>query len=75
MTMSLLRNPWLVGGLLLGNLLQVAVVFFRPLGEVFHTVPIGTEIFLAIGAVASLVLFVEELRKFVVRRRVASQPR
>jgi magnesium-transporting ATPase (P-type) len=75
LTMSLLRNPWLIGGLLLGNLLQVAVVFFRPLGEVFHTVPIGIETFIAIGAVASLVLFVEELRKFVVRRRASSQPR
>ena len=73
LTMSLLRNPWLIGGLLLGNLLQAAVVFFRPLGEVFHTVPIGIETFIAIGTVASLVLWIEELRKLVARRRASSQ--
>jgi hypothetical protein len=35
-------------------------------------VPIGLEIVLAIGAVASLVLWVEELRKLVARRRVGA---
>jgi Ca2+-transporting ATPase len=66
---SLLRNPWLIGGLIAGNLLQGAVVFFRPLGAMFHTVPISLKEIVAIGAVASLVLWVEELRKLVVRRR------
>jgi magnesium-transporting ATPase (P-type) len=67
---SILKNPWLIGGLVVGNLLQLAVVFWRPLGDVFHTVPIGIEEFFAIGAVASIVLWVEELRKLVVRRRL-----
>lgn len=67
-----LANPWLLGGLAIGNLLQVAVVFFRPLGDVFHTAPIGLREFALIGVVASLVLWVEELRKWVVRRRLAS---
>ncbi len=64
-----LENRWLVGGLLLGNLLQAAVVFLPPLNRMFHTVPISFGEFLAIGAVASLVLWVEELRKLVVRLR------
>ncbi len=72
LALSLLRNPWLIGGLLLGNLLQAAVVFFRPLGDVFHTVPLGIETFIAIGAVASLVLWVEELRKLAARRKASS---
>ena len=66
---SILKNPWLIGGLITSNLLQVAVVFYRPLGEMFHTVPISLEEVVAIGAVASLVLWVEEARKFLVRRR------
>jgi magnesium-transporting ATPase (P-type) len=65
---SLLTNPWLIGGLVVGNLLQAAVVFLPPLGRVFHTVPIDLFDVFAIGAVASLVLWVEELRKFTVRR-------
>ncbi|MBC7171824.1 MAG: HAD-IC family P-type ATPase, partial [Polyangiaceae bacterium] len=67
-SMSLLQNPWLMGGLITGMLLQVAVVYFRPLGNVFHTVPVSLEEAVAIGAVASLVLWVEELRKLIVRR-------
>ena len=69
LTVGLLRNPWLLGGLLLGNLLQVAVIFWPPLGRVFHTVPFSLQEVVALGAVGSLVLWVEELRKLVVRRR------
>ncbi len=69
LSLSLLKNPWLIGGLVLSNLLHIAVVFWTPLANVFHTVPIDLREVLAIGAVASLVLWVEELRKLVVRRR------
>jgi magnesium-transporting ATPase (P-type) len=69
LSLSLLKNPWLIGGLVVSNLLHIAVVFWTPLAEVFHTVPIDLREVLAIGAVASLVLWVEELRKLFVRRR------
>ncbi|MGH3065700.1 MAG: cation-translocating P-type ATPase [Gaiellaceae bacterium] len=67
--LGLLRNPWLVGGLVVGNLLQVAVVFWSPLNRVFHTVSFGFEEVLMLGAVGSIVLWVEEARKLVVRLR------
>jgi magnesium-transporting ATPase (P-type) len=67
LNLSILTNPWLIGGLVVGNVLQVAVVFFPPLGRVFHAVPIDLFDVFAIGAVASLVLWVEELRKLIVR--------
>ena len=63
------QEPWLIGGLVTSNLLQAAVVFLPTLNDVFHTVPFGLEEIVSIGAVSSLVLWVEELRKFVVRRR------
>ena len=66
---GLLGNPWLLGGLLVGNLLQVAVIFWAPLSTLFHTVAIGWREVMAIGAVGSLVLWVEESRKLVARRR------
>jgi Ca2+-transporting ATPase len=62
-------NPWLVGGLLVANALQAAVVFWPPLNGLLHTVPFGLEQVIAIGAVGSLVLWTEELRKLVARRR------
>ncbi|MGN6106014.1 MAG: cation transporting ATPase C-terminal domain-containing protein [Kofleriaceae bacterium] len=68
-SLGLLRNPWLVGGLVLGNLLQIAVVFWAPLGRVIHTVPISLGDAIALGVVGSLVLWVEEVRKWLVRRR------
>jgi Ca2+-transporting ATPase len=67
----LFRNRWLLGGLLAGNLLQVAVVFWQPLGQIFHTVPIGLTEVVALGVVGSLVLWVEEARKLIVRHRAA----
>ncbi len=69
LTLGVLRNPWLLGGLVIGNALQVAVVFWEPLGRVFHTVPFSLTEVVALGVVGSLVLWVEELRKFSVRRR------
>jgi len=70
-SLGLLRNRWLLGGLLLGNALQAAVVFWAPLGRIFYTVPISLPAVLGLGAVGSLVLWVEELRKLVARRRAA----
>jgi Ca2+-transporting ATPase len=65
---DLVTNRWLLGGLVIGNLLQFAVVFWAPLGRVFHTVPIGPTEVVALGVVGSLVLWVEELRKLFARR-------
>lgn len=65
----MLKNRWLLGGLVLGNLLQAAVVFWEPLGRVFHSVPFGIQEVVVLGVVGSLVLWVEELRKLLVRRR------
>jgi Ca2+-transporting ATPase len=69
LTLTVLKNRWLLGGLLVGNLLQVAVVYLPPLGGLFHTVPFDFQVVLALGAIGSAVLWVEELRKLVVRRR------
>ncbi|MBM4345594.1 MAG: HAD-IC family P-type ATPase [Deltaproteobacteria bacterium] len=69
LNLDVLRNQWLLGGLVLGNLLQLTVVFWAPLGRLFHTVPFGLKEVVALGVVGSLVLWVEELRKFLVRRR------
>ena len=48
---------------------QVAVVFWAPLGRLFHTTPFGLDVVVALGVVGSLVLWVEELRKLGVRWR------
>ena len=48
----------------------MAIVFFTPLAEVFHAVPFSLREVVALGAVASLVLWVEDLRKFFVRWRM-----
>jgi Ca2+-transporting ATPase len=67
--LGVLRDRWLVGGLVIGNLLQLAVIYIPVLNVTFHTVPIPLREALGIGAAASIVLWVEELRKLVVRRR------
>ena len=66
--LSLFQNAWLVGGLVLGNLLHFLVIYTEPMNRVFHTVPIPLFNFFLIGAVASVVLWVEEVRKACARR-------
>lgn len=70
--LGLLKNRWLLGGLVLANLLQFAVVYTAPMNKLFHTVPISLSHFFIIGAVASSVLWTEEIRKYFARRHQAS---
>jgi magnesium-transporting ATPase (P-type) len=64
-------NPWLVGGLALSVLLQAAVVWIAPLGAFFGTAPLGPRAVLELLALGSVVLWVEEARKAIARRRAA----
>jgi Ca2+-transporting ATPase len=66
--LGVVRNKWLMGGVGLGILLQFAVVYAPPLNALFHTVPIPLADYPAILAAASLVLWVEEIRKYFARR-------
>jgi Ca2+-transporting ATPase len=68
---GIFRNHWLLGGLSLSIVLQGVVLYWPPLNELFHTVPIPKADLLPIVAVASAVLWVEELRKLFVRVRRA----
>ncbi len=67
---NVLKNPWLLSGLIVGNLLHLLVIYWPPLSRFFHTVPIEPKEFFVIGIIASLVLWVEELRKLYVRRKL-----
>ncbi len=70
--LSILRNPWLLGGLVSSVALQAAVLYWAPLAELFHTVAIAPADLLPLVAVASSVLWMEELRKLVARVRSAA---
>jgi Ca2+-transporting ATPase len=63
------RNRWLLAGLALSVLLQALVLYAPPLNALFHTVPLPPSTLLALLALASLVLWVEEARKMLVRRQ------
>jgi len=67
LNLSLLANRWLLSGLIAGNALHFLVIYTSPLNRLFHTVPIPLAHFFLIGAVASLVLWAEEFRKWLVR--------
>jgi Ca2+-transporting ATPase len=65
--LGVLKNHWLLGGLVLSVLLQVAVIYFEPMNTLFHTVPLPPATLLALLALTSAVLWAEELRKGVAR--------
>ena len=66
--LGLLRNRWLLGGLMVSVALQLMVIHVPLLQRMFHTVALPVESLLALLAAASLVLWVEEARKLVARR-------
>lgn len=65
----LLRNRWLAGGLAFSVLLQALVLYAPPMNTLFHTQPLPLASLLPLVALASLVLWVEELRKLAHRHR------
>jgi len=66
--LGVLGNRWLLGGLGLSVLLQALVLYAPPMNTLFHTQPLPGLSLLALLGLASLVLWVEELRKAWVRR-------
>jgi Ca2+-transporting ATPase len=69
--LGVLRNRWLLGGLGPSVLLQRAVIYFALLNSLFHTVPLPPATLATLLALASLVLWTEELRKGLARARRA----
>ena len=67
--LGVLRNHWLAGGFALSLVLQACVLYLPPLSRLFHTVPLSPLDLLGIAAAASCVLWVEELRKAIMRWR------
>jgi len=67
--LGLLKNPWLLGGLALSMLLQVLVIYAPPMNTLFYTVPLAPAALLPLVALASGVLWAEELRKLIMRLR------
>jgi Ca2+-transporting ATPase len=71
LTSGLWDNRWLWGAVLLGAALQVAVVYVPVLQSAFGTAPLHGGHWALCLAMASLVLWVEEIRKALLRRSEA----
>ncbi|NDP64813.1 HAD-IC family P-type ATPase [Polaromonas sp.] len=67
LALGLLKNPWLLGGLSLSMGLQALVLYAPPLNTLFYTVPLAPASLLLLAALASCVLWAEELRKLITR--------
>jgi Ca2+-transporting ATPase len=67
--LGVLKNRWLLGGLILSVLLQLLVIYAPPMNALFHTVPLPDHVLAPLLLLASSVLWVEELRKLLARRR------
>lgn len=69
LSLDVLKNVWLVGGLVLGFLLHLLVIYWEPMNRIFYTVPIPLGDFVLLFAIGSSVLWAEEIRKWFARRR------
>ncbi|WP_332824866.1 cation-translocating P-type ATPase [Ramlibacter sp.] len=70
----LLRNRWLLGGLVLSVALQALVLYAPAMNRWFHTVPLPLETLLVLVALASVVLWAEEARKLLRKTVRAPSP-
>ncbi|MCF7789189.1 MAG: HAD-IC family P-type ATPase [Prosthecobacter sp.] len=70
-SLDVLRNRWIVGGLILGNALHILVIYTEPMNRIFHTVPIPLADVVLLGLIGSSVLWAEEIRKWWARRQGA----
>ncbi len=71
--LGVLRNHWLVGGFVLSLLLQGCVLYVPPLSRLFHGVALPLPVLAGIAGAASCVLWVEELRKAMLRWRARAR--
>lgn len=72
--LAVLRNRWLLGGLSLSIALQALVLYWAPLGAMFHTVPLSAASLSSMALLASTVLWAEEGRKLLARRLGSTTP-
>ena len=68
-----LGNRWLWGSLAVVAVLQIGVTHFGPMQRLFDTTSISLAQWLVCTAVASSVVWVEEARKFIVRRSTGKE--
>ncbi len=64
-----LSNKWLMGGVLISILVQLAVIYLGPLQRIFSTVPLAFQDWLVILVVSSLGFLLMELGKIFVYRQ------
>ena len=72
---GLFRNPWLWGAILLSLVLQVAVVHVPVLQVAFGTASLDLHHWLVCAALASVVLWFDELRKILLRSTLFGAPK
>jgi Ca2+-transporting ATPase len=70
---GLFGNRWLWASVVLGVLLQIAVVEWSFLNAAFGTVPLGIDQWGLCVAMGSVVLWFSELRKFLLRRSMVAR--
>ncbi len=68
-----LGNRWLWGSLAVVAVLQIGVTHFGPMQRLFDTTSISLGQWLVCASVASSVVWVEEARKFIVRRSTGKE--
>ena len=68
--MNPFSNKFLVGATLVVISLQMLVLYNPVAQKLMHTVPLGREEWFVIIAIASSIIFVEEIRKFFYRRNI-----
>ncbi len=69
---NLLSNPYLIGALIVGTLLQVSVIVLEPLSKSFKVVPLNFTQWLLVASLSLVPLLVVELQKMLLKEVTVS---
>ncbi|MEN6330065.1 MAG: cation-transporting P-type ATPase [Methanobacteriaceae archaeon] len=69
-SLGVFKNKWIIRGILFAVAVLLAIIYLPPLQGIFGTTPLGIGEWLYIISFIPLMFLAEELRKYVVRRRI-----
>lgn len=67
------KNKWIVRGVAFSVAILLAIVYLPPLQGIFNTIALGIREWMVLLSFVPLMFLAEELRKFLVRRRIRAE--
>ncbi len=69
-TVGVFKNKWIIRGIIFEVILMLSIIYLPFMRNIFNTAPLGINEWLYLISFIPIMIFAEELRKFIARRRL-----